>query len=188
LIRIWKLHIEADKYTGFQPSDLRYFVGRFECKPLNKNWEPQPAAIVGRSKPLADFASWATGAPTVSERSRSLISELAGSDVEFLSFHMMKNIRYYVLNVLRCENYLDLRRSKLDTISSIYTFKKGIPQRLPPIFKCKGELDEVFVSSEFAEMMVANRLRGASLADPAEPTFPLILRKAEINRYPGLTP
>ena len=52
----------------------------------------------------------------------------------------------------------------------------------------RWQRDAIFVTSPFAEMMVANKLRGAALADPGEPTFPLILANAEINRYPGLVP
>lgn len=183
---IWKLHTKANDYCGFIPSDLRFFYHRFQCKPLADEWEIPPATVDGKSKPLGDFVSWATVAPVVSERARDLIEDLVGDDVEFLRFHKLKGHLCFVMNVLRCEDYLDRGKSDLAEFQERFVFKTDLPKILPPIFKCPEIWGEVFVSSEFAEMMVANKLTGAALADPAEPTFPLVLANAEINRYPGL--
>jgi len=92
------------------------------------------------------------------------------------------------MNVLRCKDFLDLKKSGLTVARERFEFRIDLPEVLPPIFKCPGRWDEIFVSSEFAEMMVANRLRGAALAHPGEPTFPLVVTNSPINRYPGLVP
>ncbi len=142
----------------------------------------------GRSKPAGDFVSWMAMAPVVSERARDLIEDLAGPDVEFLPFHRLKRRPYFAMNVLRCEDYLDMKKSDFTEFQERFIFGPSLPKPPPPIFKCPERWGEIFVSSEFAEMMVTNRLRGAELADPAEPTMPLVLAKADINRYPGLVP
>jgi hypothetical protein len=185
---IWKLHECANDYCSFIPSDLRFFERRFQCQPLTDEWDVPPAAVDGKSKPLADFVSWMSMAPVVSERAAELIADLVGEDVELLRFHKLKAKPYFVMNVLRCEDYLDKQKSDFTEPSESFVFRSDIPTTLPPIFKCPGRWDEVFVTRDFAEMMVANKLRGAALADPAEPTFPLILAKASVNRYPGLEP
>lgn len=185
---IWKLHECADDYHSFIPHDLRFFERRFQCKPLSDDWDVPPAEVAGKSKPLADFISWMSMSPIVSERAADLIDDLAVGDVEFLRFHSLKNKSYFVLNVLRCEDFLDCGKSDFTVANEKFLFRSDLPARLPPIFKCPGQWDQIFVTRNFAEMMVANKLRGAALADPAEPTFPLILSKAEINRYPGLIP
>lgn len=181
------MHERANEYCSFIPQNLRFFDNRFNCKPLGDDWSIPPAEIEGRSKPLADFVSWMSMAPVVSERARDLIEDLAGNDVEFLRFHELKGKPYFVMNVLRCENYLDKEKSVFAEFHERFIFKADLPGDLPPIFKCPGRWSEIFVTAEFAEMIVANRLRGAALADPAETTMPLILANAEINRYPGLT-
>jgi hypothetical protein len=185
---IWKLHECADDYHSFIPHDLRFFERRFQCKALADEWEVPPAEVAGKSKPLADFVSWMSMSPVISERAADLIDDLAVGDVEFLRFHALKNKPYFVLNVLRCEDFLDYERSDLTVPNERFVFKADLPARLPPIFKCPGRWSEIFVNREFADIMVANKLRGAALADPAEPTFPLILAKAPVNRYPGLEP
>lgn len=185
---VWRLHLEADRYLSFVPHDLNFFREKFQCKSLKSRWKTPPVEILGKSKPAPDFALWMTMAPAVSEGARNAINDVANDCVEFLDFHQVKGKNYSIMNVLRCENYLDTERSVLESVSAKYVFRKSIPEVIPPIFKCAGQWDEIFVSTEFAEMMVTQRLRGASLADPVEPTFPLILSKACVNRFPGLIP
>lgn len=185
-LNIWKLHERANEYCSFIPHDLRFFNDKFQCKPLSDDWEVPLAEVDGQSKPLADFVSWMSMAPVVSERARELIEDLVGNDVEFLRFHKLKNKPYFVMNVLRCEDYLDRIKSDLSEFRQRFIFKADLPRSLPPIFKCPDRWSEIFVTAEFAELLVTNKLRGAALADPSEMTMPLILANAEINRYPGL--
>lgn len=184
-LRIWKLHVR-DNYCGFIPHDLRFFYDRFRCQSLAESWERPPATIDGKSKPLPDFAGWVTSAPLVSERAADLINDLAADDVELLPFHPLKGKPYWVMNVLRCEDFIDGNRSNFEIANERFIFREELPSQLPPIFKCPEWMGDVFVSKQFAEMIVANKLRGAALADPGEPTFPLILSRSEINRYPGV--
>lgn len=186
--RIWRVHLEADRYRAFIPHDLAFFANRFECKSLQDSWEIPPAEILGRSKPAKDFISWMDMAPVVSQRTRDLILNLAGEDVEFLPFHQLDGKSYFVMNVLRCEDYLDGGRSDLTQFRERFIFRENLPEPIPPIFKCPGQWGSIFVTSVFGEIMVAHKLRGAALADPAEPVMPLILAKRPVNRYPGLIP
>jgi hypothetical protein len=137
--RIWKLHAGgSNKYCSFIPHNLRFFASRFDCEPLADYWEIPPAELSGRSKPAADFVIWMARAPAVSERARDLIVELAREDVEFLPFHEIKKQRYFVMNVLRCEDYLDVGKSEFTDFHERFIFKSNLPRVLPPIFKCPG--------------------------------------------------
>jgi hypothetical protein len=185
---VWLLHLEADSYRSFIPHDLSFFEKRFECKPLRGSWEIPPANVLGRSKPAKDFISWMNKAPVVSQRTRELVHNLVDEDVEFLPFHELDGKPYSVMNVLRCEDYLDMERSDLTQFRERFVFGGKLPDRIPPIFKCPGQWNYVFVTSAFGELMVTHKLRGAALADPTEPLMPLILAKRSINRYPGLIP
>lgn len=186
---IWRLHLEADKYRCFVPHDLQFFAKRFECEPLQGSWEVPPAKILGKSKPAKDFVSWMNRAPVVSQRTQGLVHDLAGEDVEFLPFHELDGKPYFAMNVLRCEDYLDREGSDLTHfVRERFVFQRDLPEGIPPIFKCPGQWDCIFVTSAFGELMVAHKLRGAALADPAEPLMPLILAKRSANRYPGLIP
>jgi hypothetical protein len=185
-MKIWKLHERANEYCSFIPCDLCFFNNRFQCKPLGDEWDMPPVDIDGRSNPPADSVSWMSMAPVVSERARDLIEDLVGKDVEFLRFHKLESKPYFVMNVLRCEDYLDGDKSDLTEFRERFVFRADLPKSLPPIFKCPSRWSEIFVTAKFAEMILANKLRGAALANPGEPTMPLILAKIEINRYPGL--
>lgn len=186
--RIWKLDECANKYCSFIPHDLGFFYGRFQCVSMADDWVAPRAELLGRSKPLGDFVSWIGRAPVVSKRARDLIEDLVADDVEFLRFHTLKGKPHFVMNVLRCEDYLDIEKSDLTVCGERFIFRSDLPKVLPPIFKCPERWGEIFVSSAFAQMMVTNKLRGAALADPGEPTFPLVLANADVNRYPGLLP
>ena len=185
---VWRLHLEANKYRSFLPDDLRFFRNRFQCKALGDQWKIPPVKLDGLSKPLGDFMSWMTMAPTVSERAMIAIKTVASSDLEFLPFHKIDDVQYFVMNVLRCEECVDYEKSDLSLFSERIFFQSDIVEGLPPIFKCPSLWGEIFVTAKFGEMMVANGLRGAALANPSEPALPLILRNAELNCYPGLHP
>jgi hypothetical protein len=185
---IWRLHLEANRYRSFIPHDLSFFEKRFECKRLQGSWEIPPAKVLGRSKPAKDFISWMEKAPVVSLRTRELVHNLVGEDVEFLPFHELDEKPYFVMNVLECQDYLDMEESDFKQFRERFVFRHNLPERIPPIFKCPGQWASIFVTSAIGELMVAHKLRGAGLADPAEPLMPLILAKRPTNRYPGLIP
>jgi hypothetical protein len=185
---IWLLFLNSNNYRHFIPHDLSWFVNRFECKPLRGSWEMPPAKTLHKSKPAKDFIGWMNRAPVVSQRTRELIHQLVGDDVEFLPFHELNGKPYFVMNVLRCEDFLDEERSGHTPSEGPFIFRNSLPAQIPPIFKCAGHWDSIFVTSAFGELMVAHKLRGAALGDPAVPVFPLIVTKQPVNRYPGLIP
>ena len=146
-----------------------------------------PAKVLGVSKPVADFISWGiTRVFVVNERARDEIKGLDPEAVEFLPFHNLGRHRTYVANVVRCEDYLDHGGSDLNGSNPRYVFRRDLPQTLPAIFKCKDASNDVFVTAAFGNMIVHAALRGAALADPAERPFPLILARADMNRFPGV--
>jgi hypothetical protein len=155
---------------------------------MSDSWEIPPAEVRGRGRPLADFLSWMLMAPIVSEQARECIQELVGDDVEFLPFHRLKGRRFFVLNVLRCEAYLDHAKSSFEYAHERFVFKEPLPSVLPLIFKCPDRWGDIFVTAPFGEMIVENKLTGAALADPQEDTMKLILAGEGLNRYPGVIP
>ena len=186
--KIWQLFATAESYCYLVPHDLRFFRNRFVCNAMAEEWEIPPLQLANKSKPLADFVSWMASAPVVSERAAVAIGDIVTDDVEFLPFHRIKGHRLWVINVLRCEDGLDTKRSSFEPFQERYIFKDGFAEIAPPIFKCNRHLDVVFVNSAFGAMLVDRGLKGAALADPAEPIMPLILSRSAISKFPGLTP
>jgi hypothetical protein len=182
---IWRL-VESGRYCSFIPDNLSFFSDKFNCVSLVNDWKIPPAKISGRSFPLADFVSWMHKAPVVSERAKDLIENLVGNDVEFLHFHSLKKKPYFVMNVLKSEELLDFDRSVMTPIREKYYFRDISTYNLPPLFKCVGFYEQIFVTRPFAEMIISNHLKGAILADPSEEVMPLIVAGRSINRYPGL--
>ena len=187
-MRIWKLEIACDNYQSFLPIDYTFYTERFDCRHMAQTWKLPSVEILGKSKKLADFVSWVPSAPIVSERAKSCISELVGNDVEFLPFHGLKGKPYYAMNVLRCEDYLDLNKIDTTSYTHKFFFRRNIPNILPLIFKCPGFRHQIFVTKPFADMMVVQQLRGAELADPARSYLYDYMARRETNCYPGINP
>jgi hypothetical protein len=192
---IWLLRAGDEKkylrLVGFLP-DNDYWERNFYGSPMDDQWELPPLEILGKSKKLGDFVGWMLKAPIVSDRARTVLEPVVGSDAQFVRFHELGGRRYYGINVLRIErDLLDLNRSKCMRRKdggiahcTQYVFT-DLPQELPSIFKI-SEGSDVLVTSRFVDAVVENKLSGFCLQDPGANALALMAAGAPLNVYPGL--
>lgn len=192
LAQPWLLAIGGKNNLGLIPHNLDWFKYKFECQPMLEEWNAPTFEISGKSKKLRDFVSWVSRAPLVSERAMQAIRKLCGQDIEFLPFHSIKGKPYWVMNVLRLEDIVDLNKcnasiygGKVVSISE-YVFKEDRIRNLHPIFKVPEVKGDVFVSQEFANMVIDLQLTGLSLADPKVNNFVKVARGESVNVVNGV--
>jgi len=192
-MKIWELQATGNNNLGVAPGDLRYFHDHFVGTPMVSEWELPPLEILGKKKKLRDFVSWSAQAPLVSLKAKKLIEELCGDDVELLQFHDLNGKPYFALNVLRVEDYVDLRKCETTKYNSgelinivTYCFREDLPEILPIIFKEPLCLNTIFVTEAFAAMVVKNKLTGLALADPSVNQLSLAIHEVDSNVVPGI--
>ena len=192
-MKIWELQATGNSNLGVAPGDLRYFHDHFVGAPMSSKWELPPLEILGKTKKLRDFVSWIAQAPLVSLKAKSLIEELCGDDVEFLRFHDLNGKPYFAMNVLRVEDYVDLRKCETTNYNSgelidivTYGFREDLPGFLPTIFKEPLCLNTIFVTEAFAAMAVNSSLTGLALADPSVRQLSLAIHDVDSNVVPGI--
>ena len=189
MLRIWELHVDPNPHLCVQQSDLRYFNGKFDGRPMKAGWVTPPYEILGRSKKVADFTSWQIGSTfLVSNKAREVIAGLSGEDIEFLPFDCIKSCELFAVNVLRIEDFLDVEKTEFMPgagIPSRVAWKGQLPVEVPPVFKVRRS-PWTYVSKAFAEKAVEHALTGVSLADPGKDRFQQTIRQEPINEYPGL--
>ena len=188
---IWALTPNSNRYLCINPADLRFFWDRFDGRLLSEGWETPEYTLLNKSKKVVDFTSWQiTKTLLMTERAKREISNLCGRDVEFLQFGTVKNKLLFALNVLRVEDILDVGRSDFMAGSGLVmraAFKNVRHEKLPPLFKISpAGISDIYVSEAFGEMLVATKLSGAILRDPAKNPFQQIINREELNDFPGL--
>jgi hypothetical protein len=167
--RILALHILANKYRSFIPSDLRFFHENFICEPIGDSWQRPPYYQDNKRLPLADIMSWMLHVPILSEKAARMFSHSHAS-VELLPFDEIDNEPYFALNCLTCIDIIDFDRS-CDILEFGPIYFRSIPRNVPSIFQCKDSdgtpAGQIFVSFEFAQMIRKSGLTGAEYIDPA---------------------
>ncbi len=155
------------------------------------DWVFPPFVIFGKSKKLGDFVGWVLNVPIVSQRAKDILKPIVGDAVQFLRFHEIRGKKYYAMNVLRIEDYLDNERSagQRNSEGILFTYHRyvfrDLPDELPPIFKVTP-MSEVFVTERIARAIVDNKLTGACLQDPGESGITLLAQGKPLNVYPGI--
>lgn len=191
---LWRMIIGGRHFLGLIPHDLAYFNEYFIGMPIPTPWTPPTVELDGKSKRLPDFVSWMKSAPVISDRARCVLEPLVGAAVQFLPFHSLKGKPYYAMNVLEVQHgLLNLVKSDIDrftTDGSIMAinravFRHPLPLGLPPIFKLGEGTGDIFVTTEFAKLVVQQQLTGVSLLSPAQDPLILSLGREPLNAYPG---
>jgi hypothetical protein len=192
---IWLLYIGGKKRLTVTPHNLDYFQTHFVGKPMKKNWQTPPVEIRGKSLRLKDFVGWMTKAPVCSERAKHCLEPIIGEYAEFLPLIKIRGKMHYAINVVKMVDCLDLERSEISyfehdptRIMDIHTYK-FLPERMEdlPIFKVPQQRGAVvFVTKKFVDIVVANKLVGASFADPSINCWEYVLGKREANTVPNV--
>ena len=192
--KTWLLYLGGKKKLSLIPHDLDYFKTHFVGQPMKHDWQPPPVTIHGKSLRLCDFVVWMAKAPVCSEKAKLSLEPVIGSFVEFLLLTELRGKPYYAMNVLKIVDCLDVARSEIDyfdhdpkRISAINTFA-FLPDRVEnvPIFRVPQPTSRVFVTQKFADVVVANKLVGASFADPSINCWDYVFGKREPNTVPGV--
>jgi hypothetical protein len=152
---IYKLFVKANKDCILYPSDLEYFQSHFVCQKMAEPWSPPKFTVARKTRPLRDFVSWELGAPVISSRALTVLSDLIAPHCQVLEFDTIKGIDLYCLNVLTC-----------------YSDPEALPEEPPGIFKIKSLNGNVFVNQTFVKTVIDNRLYGAGFTkDLFDPTY-----------------
>lgn len=192
--QIWLLYFGGKKKLSLIPHDLDYFKTHFIGKPMNQGWQPPPVTIHGKSLRLHDFIGWMSKAPVCSEKAKVNLEPVIGSFVEFLPLTELRGKPYYAMNVLKVVDCLDAARSEIDyfdhdpkRIMVINTFA-FVPDRVEnvPIFRVPQPTSHVFVTRKFIDVVIANKLSGASFADPSINCWNYVFGRTTANTVPGI--
>lgn len=147
--------------------------------------------VVNKSKPKSDFVSSPLSTPILSEHALAALTPLIAPFVKPIQVEL-DGWTIYVIKVTSIQDILDeegsdLARNERGEIYQYYryAFNRFGATSLPPIFKVRSNSD-VFVTNEFAESIIRNKLRGASLEDPTKDELSQIVRGESRNIYPGL--
>jgi len=195
-MNIWRLWVGGKANLALIPHNLEYFSNHFIGERLGDAWTPPPVSINGKSKKLRDFVSWMERAPVVSQRARQILEPLLGDNVEFLKFHEILGKSYFALNVLRLENILDRDQSEvlyadeakrnILRVSSFFLREEQLSVPTPRIFKLSHERNSIFVSNNFADVVIDNKLTGLALVDPRKNIYKINALGGDLNDVAGV--
>ena len=193
--QIWELCPSSKGYLTLIPDDLDYFQTHFIGKPMCHNWQTPPVEIYGKSLKLGDFIGWMLTAPVISEKAKRILEPFISPYVEFLPFIELRGKQFFALNVIELVDCLDKKKSTIRYAPDDPTYILSIgnfffdAQRVKnvPIFKVAEYPKSVFVTHQFVELIVKNKLRGAAFADPSIEPFGRIMSGDPLNTVDGVT-
>lgn len=168
-MRFFSFYPKGEDALAFIPVDLDYFQEHFIGQRMTSVWKSPAFEIQRRSRPLRDFVSWFLGVMVVTEKAKRAVEKILDPHVEFLPLARLKGNELYAINVVEVLDCLDRKGSNVtfspdDSTRVIHAEKFiFIPQRLKkvPISKIPEWPGAIFVSEEFARVVVEAKLTGA---------------------------
>jgi hypothetical protein len=177
--KIFFLYAKSNDRLSLGPADLSYFKNRFVGKKLPRNWTAPPVEIYDKSKPMGDFVGWMLKAPVISEKAKKILEPFISKYVQFLYMMEMKDTKLYAMNVIHVIDCLDLNKSDVRYYSHLpdkkvirrinkycFDYDKLAFHKNLLIFKIPQTLSEVFVTSDFVDIVQSNNLEGAGFGNP----------------------
>ncbi len=155
--------------------DAEYFEKhRFVGSPMAASWQSPRLRILGLPKPLRDFVSWDLSVLVVTPKAREALERLIAPYVEFLPLVQVKGHELTAVNVVQVLDCLDRKASNVtfspdDPARVIHVEKFVFIPRLlrkVPIFKVPEWPGFIFVSEEFAQVVIEAKLKGAGFDNP----------------------
>ncbi|MBL9193064.1 MAG: hypothetical protein JNJ82_11990 [Opitutaceae bacterium] len=155
--------------------DGEYFESqRFVGTPMAASWKAPRLRVMGRSRKLRDFVSWDLSALVLTPRAIEALKKLIAPYVEFLSLVEVNGCELFAANVIEVVHCLDREASGItfspDDPTRIIHIQKFVfaPERLRrvPIFKIPEWPGTIFVSEDFAQIVVDAKLAGAGFDNP----------------------
>jgi hypothetical protein len=129
-------------------------------------------------------------APLVSEKFRDALSPLVNGCAEFLPLMKLRKENFYVLNVVKLVDCLDLQRSDIlyasDEPGKIlhirkYVFDQGRLEEAP-LFKVPEDVGNIFVSGRLLRLACEYKLSGIGVDDPHD--IRLAKNKSPVAGFP----
>lgn len=176
--QIYIMYIDSEKSVNVYIDDERYdffYENNFNGNSMIDGWEPPPFIIEDEKLPLKDFVSGTLFAPLISQKAKDSLYPLIKDYVEFLPCMKIKGTHYYILNVIKIVDCVDLENSNI-------SYSSGQPQRIlnimqfeidnektedVPIFKVPQDTGVIFVTKSFIDEIVKFKLTGIGVENPS---------------------
>jgi hypothetical protein len=173
-MRIFSFYPDGENALTLVEAEDEYFEDHFVGERMADGWNPPRVNILGKSKPVRDFVSWSLSAMVVSPRARNALQPLIANHVEFLPLTTVNGEMLFAVNVIEVLECLDRSASEAsfspDDPKRIIHINRFVflPERIRnvPLFKVPEWPGAIFVSEEFAEIVVHAGLSGAGFEDP----------------------
>jgi hypothetical protein len=150
-----------------------YLVRSFRGQPLPKNWQMPRYEIGAPDKPLHDFVHGESAAPFISKRAKQVLEAVTRGDVQFWPIGKVQDRDYFIMNVVRVVDCLDLEKSDILTASDgrVLSLRSAVfhPDKLsdcPVIFKVPQDTGVIFVNDLFVNCVRGHRLTGVGFEYP----------------------
>lgn len=180
--KIYIFYVKSDKnLTLLEPNpDLypefdNYFVGKI----MPNDWTPPEIKIYRKNSPMLAFIGWMQRAPVIIEDIKKKLEPFISQYVQFFYLTTVKGKRLFAINVIKVVDCLDLNKSDIRYASSnknrilhfksyVFDENKANEAIKVPIFKVPQAPNEIFVTKDFIEQIISNKLYGAGFAYPSK--------------------
>ena len=181
---VYLLYLVADNVFRYEiavkpnmtEKELNFHTSAFVGEPLPNDWAlPEHKAAFSR-KPLCDFIFGHENAPYISNYAMNCLLPIVSEHVEFRSIGFVKKVPYFVMNVTRVIDCLDLNKSQIFTNSIGQTkvwsaiFGIGIEKGIA-IFKVPQDYGWIFVNDVFVQTIRNCGITGVGFEKPENPGF-----------------
>lgn len=165
---------QFDSYDEIDYWD-EYLAYYFKGNPLPKDWNMPRYELGAPEKPLYDFVHGESAAPFVSERAKKVLEPLVGNAVQFWPIGRIKDSDFYILNVIRILDCLDVDQSKISYASDVPGKVLGVQKAIfdftkvprdAVIFKISQYPRPIYVTDAFVDCIRKNRLTGVGFEYP----------------------
>ena len=125
-------------------------------------------------KPLYDFVHGESAAPFVSNKAKQALETITGNDVQFWPIGKVQGRDYFILNVVRVVDCLDLQKSDIsyasDVPQKVLGIRKAVFDRKIPgdavIFKVPQDPSDLYVTDALVDCVRTHQLTGAGFEYP----------------------
>lgn len=147
----------------------------FKGIPLPKDWKMPKYELGAPRKPLHDFVYGGFVAPVVSERVKKALEPIIGGAVQFWPAGKVKRQNYYIFNVIRILDCLDLKKSEISYSPDVPNKVLGIDKayfdygKVPEdavVFKVPQYPRPIYVTGIFVDCVREHRLTGVGFEWP----------------------
>jgi len=147
--------------------DNKFFEQFWHGERFFQNWKPPKLRITSEKKAeMTDILCGEFGVPFVSEKFFLAMKDFLDGHCEFLPLGKIKRISVFLLNVVTLLDCLDNEKSSTEFCKERYVFQ--VEKVSAPIFRVPEAPSALFVTGEYAQEILKNKLTGVGLDDPTD--------------------